>query len=58
MLLLVGMEGMGYAEVAQVLDIPVGTAMWRLSRDSARLRELMEAPAATDHTAPPLRWLK
>jgi RNA polymerase sigma-70 factor (ECF subfamily) len=59
-LLLVGMEGMGYAEVAQVLDIPVGTVMSRLSRARARLRELMDTPAAAaaEHAAPPLRRLK
>ena len=45
-LLLVTLEDMAYADVARVLDIPVGTVMSRLSRARNRMRELMEqAPA-------------
>lgn len=44
-LLMVGLEDMGYAEVAQVLGIPVGTVMSRLSRGRERLRGLMEGRA-------------
>ncbi|MDY0107256.1 MAG: RNA polymerase sigma factor [Giesbergeria sp.] len=47
-LLLVALEDMPYADVARVLQIPVGTVMSRLSRARTRLRELMqpgEAPA-------------
>ena len=40
-LLLVGMEQMRYREVAEVLDIPVGTVMSRLSRGRERLRVLL-----------------
>ena len=40
--LLVGLEDLSYREAADVLGIPVGTVMSRLSRGRARLRELMD----------------
>ena len=41
-LLLVALEDMAYADVAQALGIPIGTVMSRLSRGRERLRGLME----------------
>ena len=40
-LLLIGLEQMSYEEAAQVLGIPLGTVMSRLSRGRERLRMLM-----------------
>ena len=40
--LLVALEDMTYAEVAETLGIPIGTVMSRLSRGRERLRALME----------------
>jgi len=40
--LLVALEDMAYAEVAETLGIPIGTVMSRLSRGRERLRALME----------------
>ncbi len=41
-LLLVGVEGLGYREAASVLGLPVGTVMSRLSRGRDALRSHME----------------
>jgi RNA polymerase sigma-70 factor (ECF subfamily) len=48
-ILLVGLEGMQYEEVASILNVPVGTVRSRLSRGRDQLRHLMDM----DDKAPP-----
>ena len=43
-ILLVGLEGMAYEEVAEVLGVPVGTVRSRLSRGRGTLRRFMGMP--------------
>ncbi len=45
-LLLVGLEQFGYAETAQVLGVPTGTVMSRLSRARERMRQMLAGEPA------------
>jgi len=47
-ILLVGLEEMTYAETAEVVGVPAGTVMSRLSRGRERLRRIMENGGAPD----------
>jgi RNA polymerase sigma-70 factor (ECF subfamily) len=52
-ILLVGLEGMQYEEVALILGIPVGTVRSRLSRGREQLRRLMDMGEDTQPRATP-----
>ena len=57
-LTLVDLEEFGYAEVAGILNIPVGTVMSRLSRARASLKGLLDAAAQRPAAQPLLRRVK
>ena len=48
---LVDLNGLAYAEAAEVLDIPVGTVMSRLHRARKRIREHLASNGVTGRVA-------
>ncbi|TPJ37164.1 sigma-70 family RNA polymerase sigma factor [Mesorhizobium sp. B2-8-3] len=57
-LLLISVEDLAYAEAAEVLAIPIGTVMSRLSRGRERLRQILENPASGAKPGSHLRRVK
>ena len=52
-LLLVGLDGLSYREIAATLDLPIGTVMSRLARARGRLREALDNENAPSSIAQP-----
>jgi RNA polymerase sigma-70 factor (ECF subfamily) len=50
-LLLAGLEGLSYEDIADLVGVPLGTVRSRISRGREALRRLMDAPERASHTS-------
>jgi RNA polymerase sigma factor (sigma-70 family) len=57
-LLLVSVEDLSYAQVAEVMGVPIGTVMSRLSRGRDRLARMLEAGGMSEASGRHLRSVK
>jgi RNA polymerase sigma-70 factor (ECF subfamily) len=57
-LLLIGLEGMKYEEVAQICGVPIGTVRSRLSRAREEVRRMMEGRDAAPAPGPVIVTLR
>lgn len=56
--LLIGLEGMTYRQASDILDVPVGTVMSRLSRGRAALHQMVDKGLPASHAGFPGPSLK
>lgn len=55
---LISVEDFSYEQVANILDLPVGTVMSRLSRSRKQLRKLLDAPDININSGAMIRGIK